>query len=645
MQPITAFTVMLTLFLFGKSVLFSQTHVSVPVDHSVYYILDQAEVRGLCSPLPAVKPYTRGKIIETINEILNAEPKRFGSLTDGEREILENAREEFSRQAAGFDPWKGMYRFDTTGKNDIRFSLDAGIALESLNSAAYYIEEEEPQPSVKREGSPLDKDIGTDTWGTIIIRGDIGEHFSYNIDFSAGLMKAKRVKIGEYYPYASQADDIADSSIINKPVEIYSRPLAFFPYTYKKNWDGFMFNIAGSMDAGSMEGWPINLSIAARMESEMSASLFDDMLLIRFGRIRREWGAMAPGSSLVFNSAARPFVGIEANFNPVPWFSFSSLTGVLEFDNLNGISEPAMTFQNAYSIQQVELNYKNYFHIDFGSTAVWSKRFELGYIFPLLDNFFYQNYIGDFDNMAIHLNLKGQYPGLGKIWFSFFLDELEIETMSSAFDLDRHMFAYQAGIQGIIPFLCFTSLTVSYTKIEPYNYTHRRNFLPWYDRENGPMQLAYVNNGSSLGYYTPPNSDEIKVRFDTRPLPGTLCHLQYQLVRHGADYGKHQVDGSSLISELDPRGRDGSKASLRKNFLNDGAYQWMHIIKIGAEHKLKKLPLTFFGEAGAVYSYFTDISDDEYEKYAPGFQSRPAALGDYLTSTSFILTLGFKIFK
>jgi hypothetical protein len=627
---------MFALFFFGESVLSAQTHVSVPVDHAVYYILDQAEVRGLCSPLPSVKPYTRLKIIEAINEILNAEPersllRRFGSLTDGEREILENALEEFGRKEAGFDPLNGMYRFDTRGKNDVRFSLDLGIAVESLNSAAYYKEDEE-------------KDIGTDTWGTIIIRGDIGEHFSYNIDFSAGLMKARRVEIGEYYTYATEIDT-SDTSIVNEKLTAYSRPLAFFPYTYKKGWDGFMFNLGGSMSASGMEYWPNNFSIAARMESEMSASIFDDMLLIRFGRVSREWGAMAPGSSLVLNSAARPFIGIEANFSPVPWFSYSSITGVLEFEDINRSGDPAETFQNAYSLQQVEINYKNFFHIDFGSAAIWAKRFELGYIFPLLDNFFYQNYIGGFDNVAIHLNLKGQYPGLGKIWFSFFLDELEISSMSSAFDLDRHMFAYQAGIQGIIPFLRFTSLTVSYTKIEPYNYTHRRNFLPWYDRENGPMDLAYVNSGASLGYYTPPNSDEIKLRFDTRPASGTLCHLQYQLVRHGADYGKHQVDGSSLYSELDPEGRDGSKVSLRKNFLNDGAYQWMHIIKIGAEHKLKKLPLTFFGEAGAVYSYFTDISDDEYEKYAPGFRSRPAALGEYLTSTAFILTLGFKIFK
>jgi hypothetical protein len=293
----------------------------------------------------------------------------------------------------------------------------------------------------------------------------------------------------------------------------------------------------------------------------------------------------------------------------------------------------------------VELNYKNYFHIDFGSSVVWPKRFELGYIFPLLDNFFYQNNIGDFDNMAIHLNVKGQYPGIGKLWVSFFLDEMEISSMGSAFDLDRHMFAYQAGAQGFLPFLSFTSLTVSYTKIEPYNYTHNnRTISPWY---NDPMETAYVNSGVGLGYYLPPNSDEIKVRFDTRPLAQTAAHLQYQLIRHGADYGRHQVDGSSLVSELDPSGRSW-KESLRKNFLHDGAYQWLHIVKIGAEHKLKNLPLTIFGETGVAYSYFTDIGDSDYMVYHPTPEDetpRTTAGSSYPKSTAFILTLGFKIFK
>jgi len=602
----------------------------------------------LCSPLPAVKPYTRAKILETVNEILAAEPKRFGGLTDGERAILENIRAEFTDGRSGLRLRRGLYRFDTEGKNSIRLSADVGVNMESLNSVARYTE----------EGTTYS---GTDTWGTFFIRGDVGEHFSLNVDFSAGMMKAQRVFVGRYDTYATELGKEYldnpflikpdDNEYINRRVDVYSQPLAFFPYTYQKNWDGFMFNL-GVIEAGNMEGWPDDTSIAAGMMSEMSGSVFGDMLLIRFGRIRREWGAMAPGNSLILNSAARPFLGIEAGFNPASWFAFSSVTGMLEFDNVvGGIKAPAETFQNAYSMYQLELNYKNNFHIDFGSATIWAKRFELGYIFPLLDNFFYQNYVGDFDNAAIFLNIKGQFPGLGKLWFSFYLDELEIGSMKRAFELDRHMFAYQAGLQGILPFLPFTSVTLGYTKIEPYNYTHTRNRLPWYG--NNLMETAFVNSGACLGYYLPPNSDEIKVRFDVRPFLRTAGHLQYQMIRHGADYGRHQVDGSSLVSELDPYGRS-EKVSLQKNFLQDGAYQWMHIVKIGAEHTLKRLPFTFFGEAGLAYSYFTDISDEAYARYNPAPVDgrndpdsptyRPL-VGDYLKSTAFIFTVGFRMFK
>jgi hypothetical protein len=598
--------------------------------------LDQAEARGLCSPLPAVKPYTRGKILDVIDEILDSMPRRFGSLTDAERRILEAAREEFAFGEAGLDLWKGKYRFDTQGKAGINFSGDIGIALESLNSGAYSQEEGR-------------RNLGTDTWGIIYLQGDIGENFSFGVDFLGGIMKAGRSRLGTYDTFATELATDPNNEYVNRRIDIYSQPLAFFPYTYQKRWDGYMFG-EGETSASNLGFWPEETSAGTGMLAEMTGSVFGDMLLLRAGRLQREWGAMTPGSSLVYNAAARPFMGVEALFNPVPWFSFSSLTGVLEFYNFDGgIYEAPKTFQNAFSLYQVEINIGNYFHIDFGSAMIWPKRFELGYAFPLLDNFLYQNFIGKTDNAAVHLNIRGRYPGLGSIWFSFFGDEVELSSVKKMLELDRHMFAYQAGLQGIIPGLPFASLTVSYTKIEPYNYTHHRNFVPWYDSANGPMEKAYINNGVSLGHYLPPNSDELKARFGIRPWPGMTAHLQYQLIRHGADFGPHQVDGSSLYSELDPVGRS-EKVSLRKNFLKDGAYQWMHIYKIGGEHKFNKLPLSIFGEAGVVYSYFTDISNEEYKKYNPtpdGQTPRDPALGldNYRMSTTFILTLGFRIFK
>ena len=621
----------LVFFFLGRNFIPAQTHISVPLGHEVYYLLDQAEARGLCSPLPAVKPYTKARITEAIDEILGAVARRFGGLSEAERAILRNTRAEFTRGEAGLDLWKGMYRFNVRGKNNTRFSGDFGVAAESLNSLAFYTEGK--------------KYLDTDTWGTFYFNGDVGEKFSFNVDLSGGIMRIQREYLGTYDTHATEFDRPPDNGDVNRRIDVYSLPKAFFPFTYKKSWDGFMFG-PGSIGAGNMEQWPENVSVAARMLSEMSGSVFGGMLLLRAGRLQREWGAMTPGGSLAFNAAARPFIGLEAVFNPVSWLSFSSITGVLEFDNAEGIKKPAFTFQNAFSLQQLELNYKNIFHFDFGSSAIWPKRFELGYLFPLLNNFFYQNFIGNFDNVAVYFNMKYRYPGLGGVWVSVFIDEMEVSSMKKAFELDRHMFAYQAGIQGILPFFPFSSMTLSYTKIEPYNYTHTRDYLPWYSGKE-PMETSYVNNGICLGYYLPPNSDEIKIRFDVRPRFSISGYFQYQLVRHGADYGPHQVDGSSLLSELDPDGRS-EKESLKKYFLKDGAYQWMHITKVGAEYRFSSLPLTIYSETGFVISYFKDISDAEYNRYHPVLQKkepRPSAVGEYPGYKTYILTIGFRLFN
>jgi hypothetical protein len=287
----------------------------------------------------------------------------------------------------------------------------------------------------------------------------------------------------------------------------------------------------------------------------------------------------------------------------------------------------------------LQFRYKNYVFFDIIDSVVWPKRFELGYIAPTISNFFYQNNVGDFDNMAITLNLKLQYPGLGNIWFSLFVDEMKVDT--NWWDLDRTMIAVQAGTNIQLPFLAFSSIRLSYTVVNPYCYTHNRNFNPWFG--SLPMETSYTNNGVSLGYYIPPNSDELLFRFKTMPVQNLVTHLQYQMIRHGADYGSGEVDGSSLLSELDPEGRNGSNPILKRFFLHDGAYQWMHIIKAGVEWNLPNLPVALYGEAGINYSYFTNIGA---EANVTG-SSHPYSVintSEYPTSTGYIFQVGVKVF-
>jgi hypothetical protein len=611
------------------SSLSAQSHVSIPVDDPVYYVLEMAELRGLCEPLPVVKPYSRSVVIQAVNEILAHEAS--SGLKAGERQILEDIKERLGKTPkTGFNWLRGVYHLEPKNKKGENFfSGDIGVNFKTLIAGNVMIEAN-------------DNDVGTDTWGTAYTNGDIGSQFSFDFSFSVGFIRAPVTNNGE------DTDDLyntyykgyinTEAPYINQMIETGGQPTVFFPYTFRKNWDAFVFG-SGETVVGTREKWPSGRGFGYSVQSELGGEIFDNAFTIRAGRMRREWAAMAEGSSLVFNSYAQPFLGIEATFRPVYWLSLSTLTGVLEYYNSAGLGS-AWNSQNAFSIGQLELNTGNYFHFDIGTSVVWPKRFDLGYIYPLANNFFYQNNIGDFDNLAAYFNIKGQYPGLGYIWFSFFADEIDVSGLSKLITLDRQMFALQGGVRFAVPWLAFSSIRISYTKIEPYTYTHHRIFVPWYDSgdinnsdkikaASKARETSYTNNGVGLGYYLPPNSDEILVRFETRPTVRTRAHFQYQMIRHGADHGLDQVDGSSYLSELDPAGRD-TKPQLKKDFLHDGAYQWMHVGKVGLEHTLDGLPITAFFETGFVYSYYTNYASANELQYP--------------TATSIILTMGFQVF-
>ena len=603
------------------SVLSAQTHSSIPLDNQVYYILEQAELRGLCSPLSGVRPYTHGVVIAKINEIFDSE--KSDKLGAAERAILEQYLAKFEKPKTGIDWRQGAYYAETNiGKTDIPISANAGVNADFEGSAGVY---------------PDDRYFGLDFWLGLYLNGDVGRNVSYEFNFKAGLSKAPRNRLGEYNTFYEgfPNEDDTDDEYANQLIDVYSEPLTHFPYTYQKRWDGSVFYLS---EPDKFESWPEKAAGGYSLPAELTASFLENKLIMRLGRISHEWGSMSNGSSLSFNQMARPFLGVEGEFFPVSWFGISSLTGILEYHNTEGIYDSPRSSQNAFSITMFQFRYKNYFFFDFTDSVIWPKRFELGYMSPITNNFFYQNNSGKFDNMAMTFSLKAQYPGLGNIWASLFVDEMNLT--SDMWTLDRQMLAMQAGSNISLPFLAFSSLKLSYTKVNPYCYTHHRNYVPWYGDVR--MQKLYANNGVSLGYYLPPNSDEILVRFKTMPVKNVNAHVQYQLIRHGADFGSNAVDGSNLLSELDPDGRDTNPV-LKRFFLHDGAYQWMHIIKAGAEWNLSGAPIALYGEAGVNYSFFTDIN----EKANVTGKSHPYSVVDtseYPKSTGFIASLGVKVF-
>ncbi|HAH63454.1 MAG TPA: hypothetical protein DCL73_15315 [Treponema sp.] len=637
-----------------SSQLFAQTYAAVSLDSPLYGLLDKAQMRGLCGPLPAAKPYTEKVVIAAINEILAASEESENPLKDTEVEILTDALKQFDRKK-GLDRMRGAYYYEAPGK--VRTTFDFSFKLDTFASGGLY------------------SDSGDDQWGftftpTISVRGDVGDNLSYDFTIFGNASRAVLQYLGEYdigaYWYtdttANDAENGSDTTnyTTRRYIKSYANK-AYFPYTFFKGWDGSMYKLS-NLTASGLDGWCDDLGLGFGIRAEMTSSFLDDKVQVRFGRIYREWAAMDEGASLVLSSNAHPFLAFETEITPVKWFTLSSITGILEFPNSDYIVGDAYNcstdstdysnaafFQNAYSASMVETNFK-YVHFDFGTTSIWPKRLDLGYLFPLMNAVFYQNNIGDYDNIALFTDLKLQYPGIGYVWGSLFLDEFNGLSSESGLRGDwlhstRDMYATQVGSKVYIPWLPFATLAVRYTKVEPYCYTHQAiNYTPWYTHY---ISEAYMNAGEPIGYYLPPNSDEINVRFETTPLTNLAAHLEYQFIRHGAEYGSQAVNGSSIYSELDPCILSGDRDDIKKYFLHDGAYQWIHVIKVGADWSLKrfKVPVTLYSEVGFYYSYYTVLDDDDYANDNSSHAYHIAGDdSEYPSEAGFIISGGIKLF-
>ena len=666
-----------SIILLFSSYVFSQSNNTVDISDNVYELLKTAEVQGLCSTLSNVRPYTEKYIDTKLCEILDNLDKleedeiSDNSLTDFfkpkhaglQKEVVQAYRDRFVRPDGLSLKTMSFKVSDKRGALPVTFAFD--LSTNAFVSSGFYSDSD-------------NNSTGFEIWEDIHFFGDIGNHISYRSLAYLEATKMDLQKLGEYdigwwwYDIYGNPDNFnRQEHFSDRTINTY-RNYAVLPYSYKKNWDGSVYYLKGGVNSSGLTGWPFEPSLAFGMQGELHGTFFDDFLDVGIGRLNREWAAMDKGSSLVLNADARPFFGVEASVKLFDWLTFSTISGSLEFPNQNYINgkdwystdgygnqikdwysdgtfeekeiKDSFYFHNLFAMSMLDLDLK-YLHFDFGSSVVFPNRFELGYSFPLVDHVVYQNNVGDYDNLSLYSNVKFRYPGIGYVWGSIYIDEINA-FMTDIFHNTRCMFAYQGGTKVNIPWLPFASLSFRYTKVEPYCYTHEAldsvSEQPYYSHY---ISESYTNNGSSLGYYLPPNADEFLVKINTQPLPASSFGFSYQLIRHGVDWGSESniYSGSSIYSEL-PAGPYGpGRNNLHKYFLRDGVYEWMNILALEASYDFKKdgIPLQVYASIGYVHNWFTSIGNAEaskstkYSKYSSE---------EYKENRGFVISLGIKAF-
>lgn len=619
----------LSIFLISN-ILIAQTNISVPLEDPVYNILRSAELQELCPTLPNAKPYSKSFIIKTLEDILI----ELEDLEDEKQiEIVKSFLQKYEYEE-GLHLKEGYLMlqnkdmdFPTTLiiHNSLNTNIGTGLYFNSSQNST-----------------------GFEAYYKFGFMGDLGQKLSYNCTGSLGFTKMPMELMGDDYVIGEWLYTPKANETLTRTISTY-RNNSYLPYTYSKFWDGSCYFFS-DFSASGLEGWAFSPAFGFAMTGEIHSSLYDNRIELGLARHKREWAAMDSDSSLVLNSHARPFLAAEASFKPLDFITLSCLTGVLEMPNQDYINQNAWYqleqddlgnytakkwedgyfFQNAFSMIMLNLDFKN-LHFDFGSTTVWPKRMELGYAFPLIDNVIYQNDIGDNDNLALFGNLKIIAPGTASFWISGYLDEINAFT-TKFWRKTRAMFAFQAGTKVNIPWLPFATAAFRYTKVEPYCYTHHSiNYTPWYSQY---ISESYTNNGECLGYYLAPNSDEFNLQVEANPSPYLNLGFQYQLIRHGVDWGSGSVIGSNLYSEL----RNKDRSALNKYFLHDGTYEWSNILSLRCNYNLRQfdIPLKVYAGLGYIYDWFTAINGE------PGKDTSYSVINneEYPQKNGFVFNLG-----
>ena len=75
--------IFIILTLVSISGIFAQQNLSVSLDDDVYFLLENASLRGILPTLPAAKPYTLNFVLDNLNIVLSSD-----KLSDSEREVF-----------------------------------------------------------------------------------------------------------------------------------------------------------------------------------------------------------------------------------------------------------------------------------------------------------------------------------------------------------------------------------------------------------------------------------------------------------------------------------------------------------------------------------------------------------------------------
>jgi hypothetical protein len=174
-----------------------------------------------------------------------------------------------------------------------------------------------------------------------------------------------------------------------------------------------------------------------------------------------------------------------------------------------------------FSAQRLKVSFPDLFDFALSDVIVYNGRIDFAYLNPILFFTFAEKTLQDRDNKNFVFDLRTKFWKNIEFTGTVFIDDDEQFAFVTGKTDRSEKFVYQVGTMIYEPFIKNLSLTVEYTKIRPYTYSH-------YDIKDN-----YTAYGVNLGHRIGPNADEIFTRLTYNISDWGRINLEYSRIRKG----------------------------------------------------------------------------------------------------------------
>lgn len=263
---------------------------------------------------------------------------------------------------------------------------------------------------------------------------------------------------------------------------------------------------------------------------------------VAFGKFSNQWGAGATGS-LVLSDYATSYNQLLLRLKIWKLKYTSIFAELVDYTYKNVVGTPQEL--KYFVAHRLDLQFHPNFNLGLYESVITAGRtLDIGYLNPIMFYRSIEHYYGSPDNAALGADFNWRIIPTVALYGQIFIDDLTTSKIGKNFWGNK--FGYLFGCYIVDPFeIQNIDFRIEYARIDPYTYT-RSATRP---QDNA---TAYLHYNSPLGYFAPPNSDNLFLEARYRFTKQLIASVSYTRFRHGANPDSLTNVGGDIFLSLRP---------------------------------------------------------------------------------------------